>query len=83
MVNKTLGVGHRSDEIGAFGPFSINQAGPQLNQLESLSKIFYCFLGIKVLAGENVYVNVIPLNKGMDANMTFRYKNKSGYSPIL
>jgi len=74
MVNKTLRVGHCGF---CFGPFSINQAGSQFNQLESLSEIFYRFLGIKILARENVYVNVILLNKGMDANMTFRYKNKS------
>jgi hypothetical protein len=80
MVNKTLGVSPALRVLSAgfcLGPFSINQAGSQFNQLESLSEIFYCFLGIKILARENVYVNVIPLNKGMDANMTFRYKNKS------
>jgi len=80
MIDKTLRVGPALNTPSAgfcFGPFSINQAGSQFNQLESLLEIFYCFLSIKILARENVYVNVILLNEGMDANMTFRYKNKS------
>jgi hypothetical protein len=80
MINESLGIGHRRF---CTGPFSIDQAGSQFNQLESLSKITYCFLGIKILAGENVYINVVPLNERVDADMAFGDEDESRYSPVV
>ena len=74
MVDKTLGIRHNCLYLG---PIPVDETGAELDQLESLSKVFYCSVGIKTLAGKNIYVNVVLLNKGVNANMTLRYENKS------
>ena len=45
--------------------------------MEFLSKVFYCSVSVKILAGEDIDVDVVLLNKRMNADMAFRYENKS------
>ena len=62
---------------------SIDNIAPDFGQAKSLLKVSNDLLGVKLLAGEDVDIEVGTLGESVDANMALRYKDKSRDAPIF
>jgi hypothetical protein len=51
--------------------------------LKFVLEVLHDLLGIKILAGENVYIYVTTFDESMNTDMAFGDKNESGYSPVF
>ena len=61
----------------------IENIAPDFGQTKFLLKVSNGLLGVKLLAGEDVDIDVGTLGESVDANMALRYKDKSRDTPIF
>ncbi len=61
----------------------IENIAPDFGQAKFLLKVSNGLLGVKLLAGEDVDIDVGTLGESVDANMALRYEDKSRDTPIF